>query len=97
MSLPEVLLWSELRQQTEVKFRRQHPLGPYILDFYCPKAKVGIEIEGIAHDMGSRPEHDAMRVAWLAEQGVDVIRLPASEVLKSPKDVAEALVRHCRR
>ena len=42
MSLPEVLLWQQLRLQSDVKFRRQHPLGPYVLDFYCAKAKVAI-------------------------------------------------------
>jgi len=41
MSLPEVLLWREL-QQASVKFRRQHPLGPYVLDFYCPTAKLAV-------------------------------------------------------
>ena len=97
MSLPEVLLWEQLRQQSEVKFRRQHPLGPYILDFYCAKAKLCVEIDGIAHDMGRRPERDTMRDAWLREQGIEVVRMRASEVLADPNAVAESLVRYCRR
>ena len=96
MSLPEVLLWRELRQQSDVKFRRQHPLGPYILDFYCAKAKVCVEVDGIAHDMGNRPERDAKRDSWLSERGIEVVRVTASEVLRSPLDVAEALVGHCQ-
>lgn len=97
MSLPEVLLWGQLRQQSDVKFRRQHPLGPYILDFYCAKAKLCVEIDGIAHDMGQRPERDTKRDAWLREQGIEVVRVRASEVLADPNAVAESLVRYCRR
>lgn len=97
MSLPEVLPWRELRQQSDVKFRRQHPLGPYILDFYCVKAMVCIEVDGVAHDMGERPERDAKRDAWLRGQGIEVVRIRASEVLAGSGAVAESLVRYCRR
>jgi very-short-patch-repair endonuclease len=97
MSLPEVLLWRELRRQTEIKFRRQHPLGPYVLDFYCTAAKLCVEIDGIAHDRGARPERDAQRDEWLREQGIEVMRIPAADVLKSPIETAEALIRRCRR
>ncbi|ASP29840.1 hypothetical protein CHH26_06050 [Qipengyuania flava] len=96
MSLPEVLLWRELRRQSEVRFRRQHPIGHYVLDFYCASAKVCVEIDGIAHEMGDRPQRDAARDAWLDERGIEVVRIPASDVLKSPTEVAEALVCHCR-
>lgn len=97
MSLPEVLLWQQLRNQDEVKFRRQHPLGPYVLDFYCAKAKVCVEIDGIAHGMGDRTERDAARDAWLGQQGIEVIRIPASAVLNDPSGAAEALIRYCAR
>ena len=97
MTLPEVMLWNLLRGDPDgVKFRRQHPLGDFILDFYCAKAKVCFEIDGIAHDMGDRPERDLRRDAWLAEQGIEVLRIPASDVLKSPEDIAEAIVRNCK-
>jgi len=56
MSLPETLLWNLLRKAPDgVIFRRQHPVGPYVVDFYCAKAKVCFEIDGIVHDMGDRP------------------------------------------
>lgn len=98
MSLPEVLLWRLLRRKPNgVKFRRQHPVGPYAIDFYCPSAKLGFEIDGIAHDMGDRPEKDASRDVWLAEQGIEIVRIPASEVLKSDVDAAEAILRRCGR
>lgn len=96
MSLPEVLLWKELRRGAGgLKFRRQHPAGDYVIDFYCAEAKLGIEIDGIAHDMGGRPERDARRDLALAELGIDVVRIPARDVLRSAGEVAGAIVSMC--
>ncbi len=95
MSLPEVLLWQQLRSQSEVKFRRQHPLDPYVLEFYCAKVRVCFEIDGIAHDLSGRPEHDVRRDDWLQEQGIGVVRMPAFEVLFDTGEAAEALTRQC--
>jgi very-short-patch-repair endonuclease len=97
LSLPEGLLWRELRRRPDgLKFRNQHPLGPYALDFYCAAAKLAIEIDGIAHDMGDRPERDDTRDAFVHAQWIEVVRIPAADVLKSPADVAEAIVALCR-
>ena len=96
MSLPEVLLWQQLRQQPECRFRRQHPVGPYVLDFYCAAAKLCVEIDGIAHDLGAHPARDTTRDEWLRTQGVTVLRVPANEVLRSPTNAAEAILSHCR-
>jgi very-short-patch-repair endonuclease len=96
MSLPEVLLWRLLRGQPQgLKFRRQHPVGPYVIDLYCAAAKVGIEIDGIAHDMGDRPKRDARRDVFLAEQGIRVVRIPAREVLADVGKVASSIVALC--
>ena len=98
MSLPEVLLWNLLRKSPDdVHFRRQEGMGDYVLDFYCAKAKVCIEVDGIAHDMGDRPVRDAIRDGWLTEQGIAVLRIPAEDVLKSPEDIALAILTYCRR
>ena len=98
MTLPEVLLWRELRKEPlGVKFRRQHPVGPYVLDFYCPQAKLAIEVDGIAHDMGERPGRDEARTVWLREQGIDLLRIPASDVLTSVERVADSIVGACRK
>jgi very-short-patch-repair endonuclease len=84
MSLPEVLLWRELRRRSGgIKFRRQHPIGRYVVDFYCAEAKLGIEVDGIAHEMGDRPVRDEQRDAFIAQQGVVILRIPASDVMKS--------------
>jgi very-short-patch-repair endonuclease len=95
MTLPEVLLWQALKP-AEVRIRKQHPCGPFVVDFYCAAATLVIEIEGIVHDMGDRPARDQERFAWLEQQGYAVVRIPAVEVLKDVGEVAEAIVAMCR-
>ena len=96
MSLPEVLLWQHLKGSPgAIQFRKQHPIGDYFLDFFVAKLKLAIEIDGIAHDMGNRPERDEARDEYLGGEGIEVLRIPATDVLKSPEDVAEMLVRYC--
>jgi len=73
-------------------FRRQHPLGPYVLDFYCTTAHLAIEIDGISHDMGERPALDQRRNAWLKHQGVTVVRLPAAELMQDVDAMADAII-----
>ena len=96
MTLPEVLVWQRLRKAPMgIKFRRQHPVGPFVLDFYCPAVKTAIEIDGIAHDMGDNPQRDMERDAWLREKGIRVIRVPAGDVMRSVDEAVEAIVRAC--
>ena len=98
MTLPEVMLWKHLRQRPNgLKFRRQHPSGPFILDFYCNDARLAVEVDGMAHDMGDNPARDAVRTARIKEFGIELLRIPASDVLRSPEAVAEAIVRYCHR
>ena len=94
MTPPEILLWSRLRVRAPGRpaFRRQHPLGPYILDFYCPKASLAIEIDGQGHGMGDRPERDVARQDFLERQGLRVLRYHASEVMTDPNGVAQSIV-----
>ena len=93
MSLPEVLLWRNLRGSPQgVRFRNQHPADVYVLDFFCARANLAIEIDGLAHDMGDRPQRDEQRDAWLQDYRIDTVRLPASEVLRDPVAVAESIV-----
>ena len=96
MSLPEVLLWQYLRKQPMgVKFRRQHPVGDFVIDFYSPAAKVGVEIDGIAHDMGDRPQRDVIRDDWLNQRGIEVVRIPAKANLKSVEQAAHSIILYC--
>ena len=95
MSLPEVLLWQRLRQAA-VRIRKQHPCGPYVLDFYCAKAKLAIEVDGIAHDMGERPPRDEARDLFLQQRGLAVLHIAAAEVLRDADAAAESIVAACR-
>ena len=96
MTPPEVYLWKYFRVQPfGIKIRRQHPIGPYVLDFYCAQARLAIELDGIVHDMGDRPACDVRRDAYLAAQGIDTLRIPASEVMRDSAAVADSVVRMC--
>ena len=93
MSLPEVLLWRFLRgSPSGLRFRNQHPAGGYVIDFFCARANLAIEIDGIAHGMGDRPQRDAQRDTWLRDHRIDTIRFPASDVLRDAVAVAESIV-----
>jgi very-short-patch-repair endonuclease len=90
MTLPEVILWQALRNRAGgLKFRRQHPSGPYVLDFFCSDARLAIEVDGEVHARGDRPARDARRDAWLLAAGIETLRIPASELLKD----ADAVIR----
>jgi very-short-patch-repair endonuclease len=68
-------------------------MGPYVLDFYCAKANLAIEIDGVSHDMGDRPQRDLRRDAWLEKHGVTLVRIAASDLTKQIDEVADAIVR----
>ena len=83
MTLPEVLLWEKLRggRLNDLRFRRQHPIGPYILDFYSSLARLAREIDGAGHEHPQQRAHDERGDNWLAENGIRVMRIPAADVL----------------
>ncbi|NIJ20798.1 very-short-patch-repair endonuclease [Sphingomonas naasensis] len=93
MTPPEVKLWLALRKNPcGLRFRKQHPAGSYILDFYCAPAKLAIEVDGEAHARGDRPARDAGRDAWLVSRGVRVLRYPAGEVMTNLEGVTIEVV-----
>ena len=83
MSLPEVQLWDCLRGQKldGLRFRRQHPIGPFVLDFFCASSRLCVEVDGSQHDHPGQIESDARRDRWLSKQGIRVLRVEASDVL----------------
>jgi very-short-patch-repair endonuclease len=93
LTRPEFLLWQLLRTSPSGhKFRCQHPAGPFILDFFCAKANLAIEIDGFAHGTGDRAERDTARDVWFAEHRIDTFRIPAVHVLKDATEVANAII-----
>ncbi len=94
MSPPEVRLWALLRRSPNgVNFRRQHPIGRYVADFYCPAAKLVIEIDGLMHDF--MVERDEKRDGYIRGLGLNILRIAAAEVMADPLSVADGLVRLC--
>jgi very-short-patch-repair endonuclease len=93
MTKPEVLLWTRLRRGAGdlPPVRRQQPMGPYILDFFCSAARLAIEIDGAGHGEDEQRAHDERRDLWLAEQGIDVYRIPARSVLKNWEAAADGV------
>jgi very-short-patch-repair endonuclease len=76
--------------------RRQHPIGPYILDFYCSEARLCIEVDGAWHGVGDRPARDQRRDAYLEALNIRVLRIPASSVLSDPEAVALWVIEEAR-
>ena len=96
MSLPETLLWEHLRQRPSgLKFRRQHPAGHYILDFFCAKAKLAIEVDGASHDGDDAAQRDANQSAFLRSRGIATLRVPARIVLKDVEVAMKRIVEVC--
>jgi very-short-patch-repair endonuclease len=89
------MLWSRLRRRLpdQPAFRNQHPLGPYILDFYCAAAKLAVEIDGAGHSEDSQEGHDQRRDYWLSQQGMKVYRVAASAVYRDLNAVADGVRR----
>ena len=84
MSPPEALLWAQLRgSKLGFKVRRQHPIGPFVADFFVRDAGLVIEIDGSPHDFGDRPERDEKRERYLTEHGYRVLHLGTADVTKN--------------
>ena len=97
ISLPEILLWQQLRKRPAgFKFRRQTPQPGYKLDFACLETRLAKEVDGEAHDRGNRPQRDAVRDRRLELGGFTTLRIPARDVLRDLASVITAIVSLCR-
>jgi len=93
----ERILWSRLRgkQINNIQFYRQKPIGNYIVDFYAPKAKLVIEIDGSQHVESEHKQRDEQRDNFLMTQGLTVLRFNNIQVAKEIEAVMEIIFRHC--
>jgi very-short-patch-repair endonuclease len=88
----EMQVWQKLRnRQLGVDFRRQHPVGRYVLDLYCPALHLAIEIDGGQHSVGKNIARDAERTSWLAAKGVAMLRFWNSDVAENLPGVLETI------
>ncbi|MDD5127643.1 MAG: endonuclease domain-containing protein [Dehalococcoidales bacterium] len=93
MTDAEKCLWAKLRmrQLNGIMFYRQTPIGEYIVDFYCPKAKLAIEVDGGQHFTNETAEYDRIRNEYLNSVGLRVLRFTNEDVLKRINSVAEKI------
>ena len=95
----EDIIWQSLRNRKILgfKFRRQHPLGKYIADFYCYEAKLVIEIDGGIHNQLENKEYDNGRSFELEELGITVIRFINKEVEDNLEKVLNSIKKHLQK
>ena len=90
MTEAEAALWFQLRDsELGFKFRRQHPVGPFYVDLYCHKARLGIEVDGGQHYEPAAKKYDAERTAYLMKRGITVLRFSNADVLNRMTDVLD--------
>ncbi len=89
----EAILWRALKgkQVDGLKFRRQFGVGPYVLDFYCPEIRLGIELDGGIHRTANTYEYDQMRTRFLVENRIRVMRFDNEVVYNNIQGIIEAI------
>jgi very-short-patch-repair endonuclease len=90
---PEAALWARLRQRVPDRpvFRRQHPIGPYIADFYCSAVRLVIEIDGWGDSQEEAIAHDQSRDFYMERAGYRVIRVWAGDVMADADEAARSV------
>ena len=87
---PEDVLWDLIRDnKIDFKFRRQHPIDKYILDFYCSKLRLNIEIDGKIHEF--KEDTDYIRDSFLLSKSITVLRIPAGLIYEDPQRVLDSI------
>lgn len=87
----EAFLWYNFLRKSPVRFHRQYIIGNYIVDFYCHKAKLVIELDGSQHY--ENPEQDMQRDSYLRAQGLSVLRIPNNAIWENFSGVCEEILR----
>lgn len=95
MPRTEVMLWSRLKgkQLLGYKIRRQYGVGNYVIDFYCPKLKLGIEIDGESHFTPEGLKHDRIRNNYITGKGIELLRVTTTEIYDNMDGVLEYIAR----
>lgn len=95
-SKAEDILWFMLRNRNiGYKFRRQHSIPPYIVDFYCAEAQLVIEVDGMTHEGAAAEQYDEKRQRYLETKGYTVLRYSTQQVHADREAVAQDIKDHC--
>jgi very-short-patch-repair endonuclease len=94
----ERLLWQRLRRRGHagIKFRRQHPLGPFVFDFFCDEARLAIELDGGGHAEADQRRRDERKERFARERGIRVLRFWNTDVLQNIDGVLESILEAVR-
>ena len=90
---PEQLLWLAVRNEQigGLKFRRQHPIGPYVVDFYCRSIGLVVEVDGMSHD--NKMSQDAKKTKFIETQGLRILRVTNEDVMRDLDAVTREIAR----
>jgi very-short-patch-repair endonuclease len=92
MTYCEKIVWMYLRKkQMGVKFRRQHSIDNYVIDFYCPRLKLAVEIDGDVHDLPYKRKYDKERQNHIEKYGIRFLRITNEELLGNPNKAFERI------
>ncbi len=96
MTSSEQILWEKIRagRLNGLKFRRQHPAGKYILDFYCHEFKLVIELDGEIHSDKDQIERDKGRTEDLIDLGMSMLRFKNDEIINNPNHILTLILNH---
>jgi len=99
MTYAEKVLWQQLRNRKldDLKFRRQHPVDIFILDFYCHEKKLAIEVDGGIHNSGEQKEWDENRTYELNEFGITVLRFSNEDIIDKTESVINSITEFIKR
>jgi very-short-patch-repair endonuclease len=97
MTFPERLLWSKLRagRLFGLKFRKQHPFGPYVLDYFCDAKNVCVELDSNSMSHVGREAEDEVRSRYIEQHGIRILRVTNDDVLNQMEGVLNTLARGC--
>ena len=98
LPLPEVVIWLRLRgvQLNGYKFRRQCSIGRFVVDFYCPRAKLAVEIDGESHSGADAREYDKDRAEFIESAGVKTIRFSNEQIYNDLNGALLEVLRHLK-
>ncbi|OGF31647.1 hypothetical protein A2533_04130 [Candidatus Falkowbacteria bacterium RIFOXYD2_FULL_35_9] len=99
MTSAEVMLWSRIKgkQLCGIKFRRQHSIGRYIVDFYCPESRLVIEVDGPSHYSDKAVYYDGIRTDYLESLQINVFRVRNDQVYNELEQVLQAIADICKK
>jgi len=93
----EILLWQELKnKQFDYKFRRQYGINNYVIDFYCPKIKLGIEIDGSTHHQNDQINYEEQRQKHIESKGIRLERFNSQEIFEDINSVINQIYVLCK-